>query len=52
MNTTQINGLKDFEPALFTGHLSVDYDTILERAESALEHPEVCHYCERAQVVA
>ena len=40
MNTTQINGLKDFEPALFTGHLSVDYDTILERAESALEHPE------------
>ena len=35
MNTTQINGLKDFEPALFTGH-----------------SPEVCHYCERAQVVA
>ena len=31
--------LKDFEPKLFTGAMSVDYDTILERASEALEHP-------------
>ena len=31
--------LRDFEPKLFTGAMSVDYDTILERAEEALEHP-------------
>jgi hypothetical protein len=31
--------LRDFEPKLFTGAMSVDYDTILERASEALEHP-------------
>lgn len=31
--------LRDFEPKLFTGAMSVDYDTIIERADEALEHP-------------
>lgn len=31
--------LNDFEPKLFTGSMSVDYDTVVSRAEEALEHP-------------
>jgi len=31
--------LRDFEPKLFTGAMSVDYETVIERAEQALEHP-------------
>ncbi len=31
--------LKDFEPKLFTGAMSVYYDTVIELAEEALQHP-------------
>ena len=31
--------LRDFEPKLFTGAMSVDYDTVIESAEEALQHP-------------
>ena len=31
--------LRDFEPKLFTGAMSVDYETVIERAEEALQHP-------------